>query len=228
MSTPRPRVLIVDDEEAILELLDYNLKKEGFEVVRAADGRTALATAFQQDFQLIILDLMLPDMDGLDICRQLRAEARTKTIPLLMLTARSEVPDRIAGLDLGADDYVTKPFHAGELMARVRAALRRKQVDKTGAPIRTGNLLVDESRFLVEVDGTRVELTQKEFQILTCLLRNRGKVLTRNQILDDVWGYDYFGEARTIDVHIRRLRQKMDGMRPRLLTVRGLGYKIEE
>lgn len=228
MSTPRPRVLIVDDEEAILELLEYNLKKEGFEVVRAADGRTALATAFQQDFQLIILDLMLPDMDGLDICRQLRTEARTKAVPLIMLTARSEVPDRIAGLDLGADDYMTKPFHAGELMARVRAALRRKQADKAGAPIRTGNLLVDESRFLVEVDGTRVELTQKEFQILTCLLRNRGKVLTRNQILDEVWGYDYFGEARTIDVHIRRLRQKMDGMRPRLLTVRGLGYKIEE
>jgi len=224
----RLRVLIVDDEESILELLEYNLRKEGMEVVRAPDGRHALLEAFSQEFHLIILDLMLPDMDGLEVCRHLRQETKTQNIPIIMLTARSEIGDRINGLDTGADDYVVKPFSTQELLARVRAILRRwERKDSTG-PIAIGNLEIDETRFLVKIAGQRANLTNKEFNLLLFLVKNRGRVMKRDEILDEVWGYDYFGASRTVDVHIRRMRSKLEGMQPPLITVRGVGYKIEE
>ncbi|HNW92798.1 MAG TPA: response regulator transcription factor [bacterium] len=223
----RQRVLVVDDERDLQELVSYNLRKAGWEVTLAGDGATALREAFGSEFDAAVLDLMLPDMDGMEICRQLRAEPKTRRLPIIMLTARAEVGEKVRGLEAGADDYLGKPFDVAELIARVRALLRRSQPEPSAA-IRLGNLLVDESRFLVEIDGRRVELTQKEFQLLLLFVRHRGKVLTRDQIIEDVWGHDYFGGTRTIDVHIKRIRGKLEGMQPVLTTKRGLGYMLEE
>ncbi len=230
MSAPlrRPRILVVEDEQDIGELLEYNLRKQNYEVARAADGSTALRLAFSGEFSAVVLDLMLPDMDGLDICRQLREEKKTRRWPVLMLTARAEVNDRVTGLNLGADDYLGKPFEMAELLARLKALLRRTQAAADPEPVATGNLRIDESRRLVEVAGQRVELTQKEFALLLLFVRERGRVLTRNDILDEVWGRDYYGDQRTIDVHIRRLRSKLDGMQPPLKTIRGVGYTLAE
>lgn len=224
----RARVLVVDDENDLLELVSYNLRKAGLEVTVAPDGATALREAFAGEFDAVVLDLMLPDMDGLEICRQLRAEPRTKKLPIIMLTARAEVTERVRGLETGADDYLGKPFEVTELIARVKALLRRSQPEAAVAVLTVGNLHIDEAKFLVEVAGRRVELTQKEFQLLLLFVNNRGRVLTRDQIIDDVWGYDYCGGTRTIDVHIKRIRSKLEGLQPPLVTVRGRGYMLTE
>ncbi len=230
------KVLVVEDDQTLRSVLEYNLAKEGYRVLTAEDGVEALELARAERPHLVILDIMLPRMDGLEVCRILRKES---AMPILMLTARVEEVDKVVGLELGADDYVTKPFGMRELLARVRAMLRRIQVaegpgvvpDEAGLPlIKAGDLEVDERRHRVSSRGSKIDLTPTEFALLAFLARNAGRVFTRDQLLQNVWGYDYAGDTRTVDVHIRWLRQKIeaDPSRPRhLLTVRGVGYKLE-
>ncbi|HAI85578.1 MAG TPA: DNA-binding response regulator [Firmicutes bacterium] len=227
------KVLVVDDEPSIVELVQFNLEKEGFEVARAYDGESAL-DAFRSDrFDLVILDLMLPGMDGLEVCQAIR---RGSQVPVIMLTAKTDEFDRVLGLSIGADDYVTKPFSPRELVARVKAILRRQAMDSQSGQdergvhvIRVRDLVIDGDRFEVEVGGARVDLTPKEFELLRFLAANAGRVLTRELLLEKVWGYDYAGNTRTVDVHIRRLRQKVesdDGNPAYIHTVHGVGYKF--
>ncbi|HBK60438.1 MAG TPA: DNA-binding response regulator [Firmicutes bacterium] len=227
------KVLVVDDEPSIVELVQFNLEKEGFEVAQAYDGESAL-DAFRSDrFDLVILDLMLPGMDGLEVCQAIR---RGSQVPVIMLTAKTDEFDRVLGLSIGADDYVTKPFSPRELVARVKAILRRQAMDSQSGQdeqgvhvIRVRDLVIDGDRFEVEVGGARVDLTPKEFELLRFLAANAGRVLTRELLLEKVWGYDYAGNTRTVDVHIRRLRQKVesDDANPAYIhTVHGVGYKF--
>lgn len=226
-------ILIVEDDRNLLDTLKYNLRKEGYEVVTAADGAEAIEVARREKPDLIILDIMLPKMSGLDVCRILRKEM---TVPIIMLTAKVEETDKIVGLEIGADDYMTKPFSLRELLARVRAMLRRsKLVETQPSPEKTlfkvGNVEIDIARHLVSRGETILELTPKEFDLLVFLVRNRGLVFNREQLLEKVWGYDFAGDTRTVDVHIRWLRQKIeaDPNNPEhLITVRGTGYKLEE
>jgi two-component system OmpR family response regulator len=225
------KILVVEDDRTLLEVLEYNLVKEGYNVVTATDGVQALEVARSQKPDLIILDIMLPELSGLEVCRILR---RDMTVPILMLTARGEEVDKIVGLEVGADDYMTKPFSMRELLARVRAILRRTRM--TGlesadeAVIKIGNLEMDTLRRRAMLDGMVLDLTQKEFDLLAFLTRNRGLVFSREHLLERVWGYDYAGGSRTVDVHIRWLREKIEenpAKPKRLITVRGVGYKLE-
>ena len=225
------RVLVVEDEESIAEPLAYMLRKEGFEVSVADDGPPGLAAFDRDGADLVLLDLMLPGLSGTEVCRELRSRS---AVPVIMLTARDSEVDKVVGLELGADDYVTKPFSHRELVARIRAVLRRQTgasspADDTTA-LEAGPVRMDVDRHLVTVAGEPVQLPLKEFDLLELLLRNVGRVLTRGQLIDRVWGSDYVGDTKTLDVHVKRLRAKVepDPGNPRhLLTVRGLGYKFE-
>jgi DNA-binding response OmpR family regulator len=221
------RILLVDDEPALLDTLAYNLRSSGYDVVTAADGASALEEARSAAPDLIILDLMLPEIDGLTVCRSLRATSDT---PILVLTARSGELDKIVGLESGADDYMTKPFSLGELQARIRALLRRAGPHWQGDELRSGNLLLSVSGRKAFLNEEELVLTPKEFSLLAELMRHQGAVLSRDLLLTRVWGYDYYGDSRTVDVHIRWLREKIesDPSSPeRIVTVRGIGYRFE-
>ncbi len=224
------RILLVDDEASIQKLLSYPLQKDGYEVVRAADGREALARFAEQAFDLVILDVMLPHVDGLEVCKQLRARS---AVPIIMLSARSEEIDEVLGLELGADDYITKPFSMREFRSRVKAALRRSQLAQPGdeppAPLARGDIVIDPAQRDVTARGAPVRLTYVEFEILLALARSPGRVFSRDMLLAAVWGDSAYRDPRTIDVHIRHLREKLepDPAAPEhILTVRGVGYRF--
>ena len=222
-------ILLVEDDPTLSETLRYNLEREGYSVLTAGDGVQALEFARRERPDLLILDVMLPRLDGFSVCRILRQES---DVPILMLTARQDEVDRIAGLELGADDYVSKPFSLGELLARVRAIMRRTDRQPAGnrEVLEAGGLNVDTGSRRAWRDGVEVTLAQKEFDLLTCLIRNRGMALSRDVLLERVWGYDFAGDSRTVDVHIRWLREKIepDPSRPIYIqTVRGVGYRFE-
>jgi phosphate regulon transcriptional regulator PhoB len=223
------KVLVIDDEKDIVSLLRYHLEKAGFQCLEGMDGAVALRLVREHHPDLLILDLMLPGMDGLEICRHLRQDAATARLPILMLTAKAEEVDRVVGLEVGADDYVVKPFSPRELVARVRAILRRAQEPTDLSIRRIGELEVDESRHSVTVQGTAIELTAKEFGLLCALIRANGRVLNREQLLEGVWGYADAAEieSRTVDVHIRRLREKLGPEAKRIVTVKGVGYRFD-
>lgn len=223
-----PRVLLIEDEEALGEALEYQLTREGYEIERVTDGLDGLKRFASAGADLVLLDLMLPGMSGEDICRQIR---RSSNAPIIMLTARGDEVDRVVGLELGADDYVTKPFSTRELLARIKAVLRRAAQDSKGSTgtLEYGGVRLDAARFEVTVDGKPVHMPRKEFELLEYLMENAGRVLTRETLIDTVWGSDYFGDTRTLDVHVKRLRAKCeaDPHDPKhLVTVRGLGYKF--
>jgi len=220
-------VLIVEDDPDIAEGLRYNLEREGLETRVALTGEQGLKAALdaRNPPALVILDLMLPGMSGTELCRRLRREPATRRTPIIMLTARTSEADRVAGLDLGADDYISKPFSVRELMARVRAVLRRADETAT-ARYEDSRLSIDFDDMRVVCDGAHVRLTRKEFFLLTTLARAAGRVLTRHHLLDNVWGYDYYGDTRTLDVHIRRLRQKLGPCGDSIETVVGVGYRF--
>ncbi len=227
-------ILIVEDEESLADPLAFLLRKEGFEVIIAGDGPTALVEFERNDIDIVLLDLMLPGMSGTDVCKQLRA---TSTVPVIMVTARDSEIDPVVGLELGADDYVTKPYSSRELIARIRAVLRRGgervEVDNAAEDaqiLEGGRVRMDIGRHTVTVEGEPVPMPLKEFGLLEYLLSNAGRVLTRGQLIDRIWGADYVGDTKTLDVHVKRLRSKIEEepSRPRhLVTVRGLGYKFE-
>ncbi|NLJ85731.1 MAG: response regulator transcription factor [Firmicutes bacterium] len=224
------KILVVDDEHSIVELIKFNLEKEDLQVVTAYDGDEAIQVFNREKPDLVILDIMLPFKDGWEVCRELRD---ISAVPIIMLTAKEEEADKIKGLEIGADDYVTKPFSPKELVARVRAALRRASQAAPASEhvVSLQGLRIDIDRHLVTLDEEPLTLTPKEFDLLLLLVKNKGKVLSRDMLLETVWGYDYGGETRTVDVHIRRLRQKMneDPSQPRFIhTVHGVGYKVEE
>ena len=221
-------ILVVDDEADLVELISYNLKKEGFSVDAAMDGETALSKIKKGRYDLLVLDLMLPGIQGMEICRILRNDPKTKALPIIMLTARGEEVDKILGLEMGADDYITKPFSPRELVARVKAVLRRS-IEKPPAEkiLKAGELVIDRERYLVTVKGKPVKLSATEFKLLLYLAERRGKVFNREQLLDAVWSDEAFVEPRTVDVHIRRLRAQIeeDPAHPRYIkTLRGIGY----
>jgi len=223
------RVLVVEDEESFSEALSYMLRREGFEVAVAATGPDALSEFDRSGADLVLLDLMLPGLSGTEVCRTLRQRS---SVPVIMLTARDSEIDKVVGLELGADDYVTKPFSSRELVARIRAVLRRRSEPEELVPatLSAGPVRMDVDRHVVTVNGGQVPLPLKEFDLLELLLRNAGRVLTRGQLIDRVWGADYVGDTKTLDVHVKRLRAKIepDPSNPRfLVTVRGLGYKFE-
>ena len=223
------RVLVVEDEDSISEPLAYMLRKEGFEVSVASTGPAGLATFDRDGADLVLLDLMLPGLSGTEVCRELRTRS---TVPVIMLTARDSEVDKVVGLELGADDYVTKPFSHRELVARIRAVLRRHGggTAEEGPALEAGAVRMDVDRHLVTVAGEPVQLPLKEFDLLELLLRNVGRVLTRAQLIDRVWGSDYVGDTKTLDVHVKRLRSKIEpdpAVPKHLMTVRGLGYKLE-
>jgi two-component system, OmpR family, response regulator RegX3 len=223
------RVLVVEDEESFSDALSYMLRKEGFEVAVAASGPDALESFDRAGADLVLLDLMLPGLPGTEVCRELRTKSN---VPVIMLTAKDSEVDKVVGLELGADDYVTKPFSSRELVARIRAVLRRRgDVEEFDpATLEAGPVRMDVERHVVTVSGREVQLPLKEFELLEVLLRNAGRVLTRMQLIDRVWGADYVGDTKTLDVHIKRLRAKIEPApsTPRfIVTVRGLGYKFE-
>lgn len=220
-------ILIVEDDPDIAESLVYNLRREGFRPMIAESGEKGLRLALDDKNTpgLVILDLMLPGMSGVELCRRLRKETLTEKVPIIMLTAKAAEADRITGLDTGADDYVVKPFSVKELMARVRAVLRRSEKEET-PNYDDGNLAVDFADMRVACDGSEVKLTRKEFALLAYMINNSGRVAERQQLLDNVWGYSYFGDTRTLDVHIRRLRQKLGDCGDRIETVVGIGYRF--
>jgi two-component system, OmpR family, response regulator len=226
------KILVVEDDHNLLETIKYNLVKEGYEALAAVDGAEALEIARKEKPDLIVLDIMLPVIDGFEVCRILRKEM---TIPIIMLTARTDETDRIIGLDTGADDYMTKPFSLRELLARIRALLRRASISEVKLPeeraiLKMDEIIIDLNRHQVKLKGQLIELTAKEYDLLVFLVQNESYVFSREQLLEKVWGYDFAGDTRTVDVHIRWLRQKIesDPANPKhLLTVRGTGYKIE-
>jgi len=223
------RILIVEDEAALSEPLAYLLAREGYETVVAADGLTALSEFDRSGADLVLLDLMLPGLPGTEVCRELRQRS---AVPIIMLTAKDSEVDIVVGLELGADDYVTKPYSTRELLARIRAVLRRQtdQDDLNDSVLTAGPVRMDVEKHQVTVDGAVVAMPLKEFELLELLLRNAGRVLTRGQLIDRVWGADYFGDTKTLDVHVKRIRSKIepDPSNPRMLvTVRGLGYRFE-
>ncbi|GIH12319.1 response regulator transcription factor [Rugosimonospora africana] len=224
------RVLVVEDEESFSDALSYMLRKEGFEVSVAATGTQALTEFDRTGADIVLLDLMLPEMSGTEVCRQLRSRSN---VPIIMVTARDSEIDKVVGLEIGADDYVTKPYSPRELVARVRAVLRRQSgeaVEVTAPTLAAGPVRMDVERHVVTVSGDAVPLPLKEFELLEMLLRNAGRVLTRGQLIDRVWGADYVGDTKTLDVHVKRLRSKIEPepSTPRhIVTVRGLGYKFE-
>jgi DNA-binding response OmpR family regulator len=225
------RILVVDDEPSVTDLLAYNLRKASYEVLVAADGRTALNLARQSSPDLILLDLMLPEIDGLDLCRELR---KTSPMPIIMITARGEEIDRVVGLEMGADDYVVKPFSVRELLARIKAVLRRAQPSESDTePAHVlrgpGDLQMDSERRTATIGGQPIELTRLEFDLLYLLLRESGRVLTRESLLQQAWGYDYVGDTRAVDSAIKRLRARLRAVAPQadaIEAVRGIGYKL--
>ena len=222
-------ILVVEDEVDILDLVEFNLRQAGFEVLRALDGAEGLRIALNQRPDLIVLDLMLPKMDGKEVCKRIRQDDETRNIPVLMLTAKTSEIDRIIGFEIGADDYVNKPFSPRELVLRVQAILKRAlETEASTVVLRFNGLVIDPEKHRVEVDGEEVTLTATEFSLLSFLASNAGRVLGREVLLDRVWGYAYEGYARTVDTHIRRLRQKLGSARDRIETLRGLGYRFKE
>jgi DNA-binding response OmpR family regulator len=226
-----PTILLVEDDATLAETLRYNLEREGYTVIGAGDGVTALELARQDKPDIVVLDVMLPRLDGFSVCRMLRKES---AIPIIMLTARQDEVDRIAGLELGADDYLTKPFSVGELLARIRAILRRSDRHSGGGADRdilhVGMIKLDAGSRRIWRNDAEIQLSQKEFDLLACLMRNRGLALSRDVLLERVWGFDYVGDGRTVDVHIRWLREKveLDPSAPEYLqTVRGIGYRFD-
>jgi DNA-binding response OmpR family regulator len=223
------RVLVVEDDPDISGLVTRYLEKAGYTTTRVASGRDALDSVRSKAPDLIVLDVMLPHVDGLEVCRLLRAGDRTAAIPIIMLTARAEESDRIVGLEIGADDYLAKPFSPNELVARVRALLRRAQREPRGAqPLTYATIVVDPDRHTVSIEGRDVALTAKEFLLLEYLLQHRGRVLSRDVLLEQVWGYRYTGGTRTVDVHVRRLREKLPLLTEALVTVKQFGYKLAD
>jgi DNA-binding response OmpR family regulator len=225
----KPRILVVDDEPETIELVEFNLRQAGYDVLTAADGDEALKKARAQLPSLIVLDLMLPEVDGLEVCKMLRRDPATAAIPIVMLTAKAAEIDRVLGLELGADDYVPKPFSPRELVLRIKKLLERGRV-KTTEPetMKFGDLLIDGPRHLVTVRGKRVELTATEFKLLTVLAQRRGRVQSRDTLLRDVWEYNSRVDTRTVDTHMRRLREKLGPAAKQLDTVRGIGYRFAE
>ena len=224
------RILVVEDEQSFSDALSFMLRKEGFDVAVADDGQVAVETFERDGADLVLLDIMLPGMSGTEVCRRIRT---TSQVPIIMVTAKDSEIDKVVGLELGADDYVTKPFSSRELVARIRAVMRRRTAEpgtKSDATLTAGNIEMDVERHVVTVDGETVKLPLKEFELLEVLMRNAGRVLTRGQLIDRVWGADYVGDTKTLDVHVKRLRSKIeaDPANPvHLVTVRGLGYKLE-
>lgn len=227
------QILVVDDEASIRELLTFNLKKNGYEVTAAADGRKALAKAAGMD--LVLLDIMLPEVDGLEVCRRLKADPQTSGIPIIMLTAKAEEIDRVLGLELGADDYVVKPFSMRELLARVKAVLRRSAKKDSQSEkgreetLKIGGLRLDFSSYQAWLHDEPIALTPKEYELLKLLVTNPGRAFTRDELLERIWGYEYYGDTRTVDVHIRHLRAKLkddENISKAIETVRGIGYRF--
>jgi two-component system alkaline phosphatase synthesis response regulator PhoP len=226
------KILVVDDEEHIVELLKFNLEIKGYKVEVAYDGLDGFIKSKEVNPDLILLDRMLPNMDGIEVLKRVRNDENIKNIPVIMLTAKTMEKDKIEGLEVGADDYITKPFSIEEVLARVNAVLRRYYSTKgeNKNTITLGEIKVDLQNYEVIKNGQKIDLTLKEFELLKLLIQNRGKVLSRNFLLDKIWGYEYFGETRTVDVHIRHLRKKIedDDKRPKYIeTIRGVGYKIK-
>ncbi|MGM0420361.1 MAG: response regulator [Bacillota bacterium] len=226
----KKKILVVDDEKSIRDLLRFNLEKEGYEPILVEDGGQVMDLLAEDQIDLIILDLMLPEIDGLTLCRKIKNEEAYNNIPIIMLTARSEEIDKVIGLEIGADDYVSKPFSIRELVARIRAVLRRssmseKKIDQQEqTTITSGDLQIDPVSYEVIYQGEKINLTPKEYEIIYLLVSNPGRVFSRDTLLNKIWGYDYYGDTRTVDVHIRRLRKKIDaGI---IETVRGVGYKF--
>ena len=230
----KKKILIVEDERAIVEILKFNLAREGYETLEALDGEAGLQLGLTGDPDLILLDVMLPKMNGFDICAKLRDAG--STVPIIMLTAREEETDKVFGLEAGADDYMTKPFSMRELLARVRANIRRRSLDlnarkSVGKLIEAKGLTIDPATFSVMRNGQAVDLTQKEYDLLLYLIQERGVVFSREDLMQKVWNYDYYGDMRTVDVTVRRLREKIEddpGKPPRILTRRGAGYYFSE
>ena len=223
------KILIVDDEDHIRELLKFNLEKNGYVVYMANDGLNGLKLAREKQVDLILLDLMLPGMDGVEVCKEIRRDNIISNVPIIMLTAKSEEIDKILGLELGADDYITKPFSIRELSARIKALLRRSNVKYDNEILRFGNITLNLQTREVLKHGKKLDFTLKEFEVLKLLIQNKGKILTREILLDKIWGYEYVGETRTVDVHIRHIRKKIeeDDKKPIYIqTIRGVGYKF--
>lgn len=232
------RILAVDDEEHILELIQYNLRKNGFDVLTATGGEGALSLLGQEQVDLVLLDIMMDGMDGIEVLKRIRGDRELEDLPVILLTARGEEIDKVIGLELGADDYIAKPFGVHELPARVKAVLRRsarvekREVEETAkkSQVEEGNLVIDKVTREVLVDGHVVDFALKEFELLHLLVKNKGIVFSRDQMLEQVWGYDYYGETRTVDVHIRNIRKKLEdaGYDPDgIKTIRGVGYKFQ-
>lgn len=223
------KILAVDDEDSIRELLELQLKRNGYETLTAADGQAAMEQAAQAD--LVLLDVMLPGIDGFEVCRRLKADPSTQAIPIIMLTAKAEEIDKVLGLELGADDYMVKPFSVRELLARIKAVLRRSQVSQPAAEqqLTIGPLVMDFSSYTARIGTERLMLTPKEYELLKLLVTNPGRAFMRDELLERVWGYEYYGDTRTVDVHIRHLRAKLAAV-PELAeaieTVRGVGYRF--
>jgi DNA-binding response OmpR family regulator len=223
------RILVAEDDRDIADLIAHYLRKQGWEPHVVSAGDVAISYARRQPIDLVILDLMLPGLSGLEVCRLLRGDKTTEALPIIMVTARAEETDRIVGLDIGADDYLAKPFSPNELVARVRALLRRsKRPETPPATMTFGPIVMDLGGHTVSIDGREVKLTAKEFLLLQYLLEHRGRVLSRDVLLGDVWGYRYTGGTRTVDVHVRRLREKLPPLVDALVTVKQFGYKLDE
>lgn len=232
VTTIKQRVLLVDDEENIRMLVRFNLEKAGYEVIEAGDGKQALALARNETPDIAILDLMLPGIDGLEVCRLLKQSPETAALPIIMLTAKGDEIDRVIGLELGADDYMAKPFSQRELAARIKAVLRRPALlSEKSDEIVLGKLRMNFTRYEAQLDGQKLDLTPKEYELLKLFAENAGKVFSREQLLEKVWGYEYFGDTRTVDVHIRHLRSKLERapeMAEAIETVRGVGYRLSK
>lgn len=223
------KILIVDDEEHIRELIKFNLDNNGYKTICADNGLDALKMAKSENPQLILLDVMLPAMDGYDVCKEIRRDNSISSTPIIMITAKGEEFDKVLGLELGADDYITKPFSIRELIARVKAMLRRTNIKPIDNSYSFGAVNIDFEKHEVTKEGVKIELTLKEFELLEMLIKNKGRVMTRDFLLDEIWGYEYIGETRTVDVHIRHLRQKIedDDKNPKYIeTIRGIGYRF--
>ena len=227
----KQKILLVEDEHSIADSISYNLKQEGFSVTHVDEGPIALELFQEEEFSLIILDLMLPEISGLDICRSVR---KTSDIPIIMVTAKDSEADRVAGLEIGADDYVIKPFSLRELLSRVRAVLRRTDMsknEKSSQVIKVGNIEIDIGKYEAKVNDKQINLRPREFELLYALCENKGNLMSREQIFDEIWGYTFIGNSKTLDVHIQRIREKIE-KNPKdpkkLITVRGVGYKLVE
>ena len=226
----KEKILIVEDEKDIVKMLDYNLKKEGFRALSANNGEDGLDMARKEHPDLILLDLMLPEMDGLEVCKAIKNDTKTAHIPIIILTAKAQETDKIVGLELGADDYMTKPFSPRELIARIRAVLRRaKEKDKLPEALKIGDMSIDFSKIMVAIKDKPIELTSKEFELLKILIKAKGRVLSRDYLLDTIWGFDQALEiqTRTVDVHITTLRKKLKNESKRIVTVKNYGYRFE-